>query len=263
MQAETEWLTPYDEVVEHIVREGYHNHRSDVHSNKISDGLFHDMLACCPVLGDDYEAGTIGHWVNVRAPGGRNRFLDLFIGEPDPSTGQPDFRGLRIAVEHKSVITAHRNRTNRYDDLRRTLDAINPVRPEAIMVATVLLGTATRVLNVPDFVKKIRPDFEEAIRPRLSRGDPSLWDEFRAGISENTRDDPRRTRDLFRTIPLRNPGHTHVCGYDAIQIVPIFVDNVNPPRLERENDLDLDIVGEYRRLLHTICAAYTARWHLG
>ncbi|MFH1463153.1 MAG: hypothetical protein ABIO70_02090 [Pseudomonadota bacterium] len=255
--------TPYDEVIDHVIAEGYHNHRREDHSDLISDGLVADLLQTCDALRRDVEEGVVKYWVNVRAPGGRNRFLDLFIGEPDPVTGAADFRGLRIGVEHKSVLTAHRNKTNRYDDLMRTLNAIHPDRPQAVLAATVLVGTAPRVLNIPDQVHKVRQaDFETAILPRLSRGDHGLWEEFAWAISRNRADDPEKTIALFRSIPTRNPGHTHEFGYDCLQIVPVFIDNVESPRVERDNPFGLDVEAEYRQLLHVLCAAYTARWHL-
>ena len=50
-------------------------------------------------------------WKNVASPGDRERRVDLFVGEPD-SKGEPDINKVRLAIENKSVITAHRNRTS-------------------------------------------------------------------------------------------------------------------------------------------------------
>ena len=44
----------------------------------ISEAMYYDLLATCPALKLDVTAGVVDHWVNVTAPGGRNRFLDLF-----------------------------------------------------------------------------------------------------------------------------------------------------------------------------------------
>ena len=257
------FMTPYDEVIDGITKIGYHNHRREGHSDLVSDGLFYDLIAACPALRADVESGVVQHWINVRSPGGRKRLLDLFVGEPDPVTGEPDLKGLRIGVEHKSVITAHRNKTNRYDDLQRTLQAIWAERPQAVIAATVLVGTATRVLNIPDYVKKMhKADFGSVIQPRLSSGDEDLWVDFRAAISKNTEVDARKTVNLFRQLPTRSAGATHVCGFDYIQQVPVFIDNVNPPRLVRENELGLDIEKDYAKMLHSMAAAYTARFHM-
>jgi hypothetical protein len=74
--------------------------------------------------------------------------------------------------------------------------------------------------------------------------------------------DPARTIALMRTLPTRPAGHTHVEGYDYVLLVPVMIDNVNPPSLPRPNPLDINVDEEYRRMLEQICAAYTARWHM-
>ena len=51
-------------------------------------------------------------------------------------------------------------------------------------------------------------------------------------------------------------------GYDFVLLVPVFIDNVNPPFVARENNLGIDIDFEYQTMLTRICQAYTARWHL-
>ncbi|MGH8236711.1 MAG: hypothetical protein ACREXP_06770 [Steroidobacteraceae bacterium] len=66
----------------------------------------------------------------------------------------------------------------------------------------------------------------------------------------------------FQSLPRRQPGHTHVMGFDFVMIVPVFVDNVNPPSLCRQNGFGIDIDATYERMLATICRAYEARWHL-
>lgn len=191
--------------------------------------------------------------------------VDLFVGEPD-AEGEPDIHRVRIAVENKSVITAHRNRTNRFDDLRKVLAAIHSARPESLLVATVLVGLSQRVLNVPDQVHKFFRDredeFTREILPRLSSGDESLWSEFDWAVSHNRPNDPQRTVDLFRTLPTRKPGHTHVEGYDFVLLVPVEIDNVHAPVLPRPDALNLNVDTEYDRMLTQLCAAYQARWHL-
>ena len=169
-------------------------------------------------------------------------------------------------MENKSVITAHRNRTSRFGDLRKVLGAIHGARPEALLIATVLVGLADRVLNIPDQVHKFyrgrEEEFERAVRPRLSSGDQTLWTQFDWAVSWNRPNDPQRTAELFRTLPTRKPGHTHIEGYDYVLLVPVSIDNVNPPRLPRPNPLGIDVDQEYQRLLTQMCAAYTARWHM-
>lgn len=169
-------------------------------------------------------------------------------------------------MENKSVITAHRNRTNRFDDLKKVVAAVQGERPEALLIATVLVGLAERVLNIPDQVHKFyrgREDrFDAEVRPRLSTGDQTLFEEFRWAISENRPRDPEKTVEMFRTLPTRGTAQTHLVAYDSVLLVPVWIDNVSPPSLPRPNPLGIDIDAEYKALIERTCRAYTARWHM-
>jgi hypothetical protein len=258
--------TPFDAAIEAIARARYHNHRLEVHSDSVSDGIVEDLRAFCEPFRRDLEQGVVRVWKNVSSPGDRKRKVDLFVGEPGDDGG-PDIHRVRVAVENKSVMTAHRNRTNRFDDLSKVLSAVHSARPEALLVATVMIGLAERVLNIPDHVHKMYKDdkeeeFEKRILPRLSSGDTSLWDEFRFAVGRNSRTDPTKTAALFRTLPTRGAGHTHVEGYDFVLLVPVYIDNVNPPSLPRVNMLGINVDTEYARLIEQMCSAYTARWHM-
>jgi hypothetical protein len=257
--------TPFDAAIEAVRRHGYHNHRLEAHSDTVSAGMFEDLCRVCEALKLDVEQNKVRVWKNVSAPGDRLRKVDLFVGEPDPA-GEPDITKVRIALENKSVITAHRNRTNRFDDLRKVLAAVHSARPEALLVATMLVGLAESVLNIPDQVHKFYRDREEEftakVLPRLSSGDESLWTEFSWAISKNRPSDPAKTVELLRTLPTRKPGHTHVSAYDAVLLVPVFINNVDPPTLPRPNPLGIDVDAEYESLLAQLCRAYTARWHM-
>lgn len=258
-------ITPFDAAISAIEEARYHNHRLEGHSDLVSDGIVADLRAFCEPLRRDLENGVVRVWKNVAAPGDRLRKIDLFVGEPGEDGG-PDIRRVRIAIENKSVITAHRNRTNRFDDLRKVLSAVHGARPEALLVATVLVGLSERVLNIPDQVHKFYRDredeFDQEVRPRLSSGDQSLWEQFNWAVSVNRPNEPGKTVELFRTLPTRGSGHTHVEGYDYVLLIPVQVDNVNPPSLPRTNSLGIDIDVEYQRLKERMCAAYTARWHM-
>lgn len=261
--------TPFDSVVAEIRAAGFHNHRLERHSDLVSDGIFKDLVTQCPQIATDLESGAVARWNSPPAPGARGRKLDLAIGEPD-KRGNWKSKGARICVENKSVITAHRNKTNRLDDLDEVLRGIHRVKPEAVIIATVLVGTAERVLNVPDQVKKRywtteekKEFFRRKVLPRLSSGDESLLDEYDYAVSENRPTDPATSVEAFKSLPTRTPGRTDLLGYDYVLIVPVFIDNVNPPYVARDNAFGIDVDGEYERMLETICRAYEARWHLG
>jgi len=173
--------TPFDDVMQQIKVRGFHNHRLEDHSDVLSRGILHDIQERCAPFSADLAAGQIASWLNVRTPGRRGRKIDLLVGEPDDS-GEPDLEKLRFCVENKSVVTAHRNRTNRFDDLELVLELLHHAKAEAVLVATVIVGVAERVLNVPEGIKprfKKRPnEFAAQVVPRLSSGDQYLWEEF-------------------------------------------------------------------------------------
>lgn len=259
-------VTPFDEVVSEIVRKGYHNQRLQEHSDIVSRAVWRNLLEGCEALRNDFQQQIVQFWLNVPAPGARGRKIDLLVGEVAPGTKRPDITKVRICVENKTVLTAHRNRDARFDDLNQVLQSIHSARAEAVMVAIVLVGTALKTLNVPDRVKPIskgkRISFENDVLPRLSTGDLSLWDEFSDAISQNRPNDPKQTIEKFRGLPRRQPAHTHVSGYDYLLLVPMFVDNVDRPRVERDKRLGVDVDREYEEMLKVVCKAYTARWHL-
>ncbi len=93
-----------------------------------------------------------------------------------------------------------------------------------MLVATVMIGVAPRVLNIADNVtkkyKKQRARFNSEIVSKLSSGDQKLWEEFDYAISENKRADARTAIEKFRSLPTRPLGQTHVLGYDSVLIVP-------------------------------------------
>lgn len=256
--------TPVDDVIDEIKNRGFHNHRLEDHSAAISRGILRDLRAICQPFERDFTEGRIREWLDFPSPAGRARKLDLVVAEPTAGTGEPDLTHLRLCVENKSVVTAHRNRTNRYDDLSDLVGVLHRKKPDAILVATVLVGFAENVLNVPDRVKPfLSPEkFKRRILPRLSSGDTTLWDEFPHAVSHNRPGDPERTAKKFRELPTRPPGRTDLAAFDYVLLVPVLIDNVHPPRVARVNGLGIDIDSEYRTMLDRICKAYTARWHL-
>ena len=196
--------TPFDDVIDDIRERGYHNQRLEVHSDLVTRGILRDLLATCEPLREDFENGVVDAWENVRSPSDRKRKIDLLIAEPTPDRKSPDLAKTRVGIENKSVVTAHRNKTNRFDDLTKVLGAFQASRPETVLVATVIVGTAPRVLNVCDRIAPFyAATFDSEILPRLSTGDDTLWSDFPAAVSRNRPNDPAATLEHFRTLPTR------------------------------------------------------------
>lgn len=121
--------TPFDDVIDEIAARGFHNHRLEDHSRTVSRGILRDVREMCEPFQRDLMGGLIREWLDSPSPGGRARELDLVVAEPGGQSGRPDLGRLRLCVENKSVVTAHRNRTNRYDDLSDVLGVLHQKRP--------------------------------------------------------------------------------------------------------------------------------------
>jgi hypothetical protein len=256
--------TAYTDLIRIMQQRGFHNHRLEEHSEVVSRGILNDLCHVCEPFADDFADGRIREWLDFPSPAGRSRKLDLVVAEPCEDKTIPDLSHLRLCVENKSVITAHRNRTNRYDDLSDLVGVLHRNRPDAILVATVMVGMCQKVLNVPDRVKLLvtEAEFNERVAPRLSTGDQSLWTEFPRAVSKNSASDPAKTVAKFRDLPVRPPGRTDIVAYDYVLLIPVDIDNVNPPRIARDNQVGIDVDAEYSQMLDAICRAYKARWHI-
>ena len=238
-------ITPFDNVIRRILERGYHNHRKAEHSDIASTGIWHDLLSHSINIRNDHDMGRIGHWLNQPAPDLQRRRADLLVCEIDELTDAPDLSRVRICLENKSIVTAHRNKGERFRDLDNFRSEVQQRRREAIVLGTVMIGTAERYLNVSDRVSTLyrnRPEeFNQSVLPRLSTGDETLWDDFDFAISKNHPNDAEKTIEHFRSLPTRTPNLTHQAGFDYLLIVPVHIDNVYPPRVDRNNNLGLDV----------------------
>ncbi len=61
--------TPFDAVVEQVKRRGFHNQRSEGHSDIVSDGILADLKRHCPPFFSDFSNGRIADWKNIEPPG--------------------------------------------------------------------------------------------------------------------------------------------------------------------------------------------------
>jgi hypothetical protein len=262
-------------LVEHIANNHFHNHRGQDHSTLLCQYILDDLAETCESFRSDLLLGIVKNFGGAKTPGARGRKADMLVARPLPigkkllkrkKQERPDFSKLRIFGENKSVITAHRNAMARFDDLTEVLGVLYSKQPDAIFVATALIGTSPRYLNVNDGVKKHykfgrMAEFESKILPRLSTGDQALWEEFPEDISPNKPGDPAKSVEAFRKLPIRGKAQTHLEGYDFVLLVPVEIDNVNPPRLAPAGTLGIDAISDYNAMIRQLCETYTVRFH--
>lgn len=255
------------ELLDSIRAKHFHSHRGQAHSTLLSRFILADLTEGCPSFRADIESGVVRSFNILKTPGARGRRADLLVAEPlKGDTEHPDLTKLRLCVENKSVVTAHRNATSRYDDLREVVDVLHREQPDAIFVATALVGVSPRYLNVNDGVKKCckiwgTDRFGTEVLRRLSTGDQTLWDDFPEHISPNKPGDPEHTVAQFQGLPTRNKTQTHRAGYDFLLIIPVDIDNVNPPKLCPPGTLGIDAMADYNAMIQHVCGTYTMRFH--
>jgi hypothetical protein len=252
--------TPFDDVLNHIVQTGYHNHRGPQHSDLVTQGIVRDLKKYCAEIERDLGKGAVRAWHNVRGPDYRN--TDLLLAPAIQGNSKPDLGEIRLLIEHKSIVTAHRNRNARQQDIEREVSATHQRDPRTILAATFMVGVCQDVLNVPDCLKKhpnAKGQFNSTVRPRLSTGDQDLWLEFKDCISHNKAGDADKTINFLRHhLPVRKIGDSHALGLDYLLIVPVSIDNVNKPSLAP--GYSDQVLREYRAMIGHLCSAYKLRW---
>lgn len=60
--------TPFDDVIQNIIHEHYHNHRQQIHSDIVSRGIYKDIVSKCPELREDIKHQVVRSWLNVASP---------------------------------------------------------------------------------------------------------------------------------------------------------------------------------------------------
>lgn len=284
--------TPFDEHARRVVASGYHAHRGSTHSDVISERILDDLVERCPALREDLHGGKVGCWLNIKIPFHEGTWdADLVIAEADEATvegkappkgkkdglaaikgSKPDGNKLRLVIEHKSVVTAHRNRGNRFKELATDVKYSNDAGYNVIVAATILLGTAPQVLNVVDGVRKRyrvpgttgkyhEEKFEAEIGHRLRAKDPKIWEDYAEFVSYNKPNDAAKTAEYFRTnLSERSQDRWNQPGIDALMVVPVYYDNVGTAYVDRKHALGEDFDVAYSAFLEKLCKAYTRRW---
>lgn len=288
----TQPSTPFDEHARRVVAAGYHAHRGSTHSDVISERILADLVEVCPALKEDLHAAKVGCWLNIKIPFHEGTWdADLVVAEADEASiegkliqtghtqgiaaakgSKPDGNKLRLVIEHKSVVTAHRNRGNRFKELATDVKYSNDAGYNVIVAATILVGTAPEVLNVVDGVRKRyriprkvgkydEAKFDAEVGHRLKAKDSAVWSDYAEFISYNKPNDATATAEYFRTnLPERSQDRWNQPGIDALLIVPVFYDNVGTAYVDRVHPLGTEFDSAYNGFLEKLCKAYTRRW---
>ena len=95
---------------------------------------------------------------------------------------------------------------------------------------------------------------------RLKKHDEKLWDDYQSAVSYNTEEEIRATINKFRSLPVRDISDPTKAGYDALLLVPVNYDNVNPAKVARHNPFSINVDEEYKKFIHLLTRAYALRF---
>lgn len=139
--------------LEHLRQLGYHP-RSDKHSNCLSCCLVADLLAHCPAVRRHAAEGELVFDLNFTLHTGTAEWnVDLVLGEPAPAERCviPDGEmrratpsTVRVAVEHKAVMTEHHKAVkNRKRDFEAHHDRVHRYSTSAIAGGILIVNGAS------------------------------------------------------------------------------------------------------------------------
>lgn len=130
--------------------------RSDEHSKVLCRFVLDDLIAACPRLAADAEAGRVVGGVNavVTFANGKTKTLDLAIGEPadppdafvfNPPISMGRLARVRISCEAKQCMTEHSKTKPRiFDELSSSHEIVHQGDTRAIAAGIVVVNIAER-----------------------------------------------------------------------------------------------------------------------
>ena len=228
--------------LDHLNSEGYHP-RSNRHSNALAEAIVSDLVANCLAIAADMRRGALVYDLNFDLGGRSNWNVDLVIGQPPPTGESPSSIAVqrrappstvRIAVELKAVMTAHRKAVkNRARDLEAHHTHVHAYDRRAIAAGLLVVNAAGR--------------FRSPLR-----GEPT--------VHRNVDSLARHCVDEIRAVEVRGPSHEAgidakavlIVDYDNMGGTATYVDGRSAPR-----------VGDpihYDAFIQRICSEYEVRW---
>ncbi|MBI3697116.1 MAG: hypothetical protein HY238_20060 [Acidobacteria bacterium] len=183
------------------------NPRSQANSDALSDFVVADLRQACHSLAAALESGNLNVEKNptvFTAGGVRGRSIDLVLHE---RAAAPAIT-VCISVEHKTIMTAHgKARLNRYGDLIAYSNHMHNHRRECIAGGIVVVNVSPVYENPDSFAKGLRrPNFK---MPKV--------------VADTVK--------IFAEIPLRNESSEPSDRPEAIGVIVVDYDGVNPAKL--------------------------------
>lgn len=290
--------------MEYLNEIGFHHPRTaKEHSTELSRHMVNDLYQSCPSVRSDADEGTIAFDLDVKIKvGDRSHVTDLVIGEPVthglPSHGlaQSELHPskYRIAIEHKSVITAHRNRLNRLRDLNEFAEYMYAYRADVVVGGTLLIGTSTKFVSVESIDRIIRawkalekmPILTESRlakcraawlrdmgqltnlenwKKRMCKKDPLLLTVFgdTKAWTTNEVDDAENTFRKFQSglrVRDSNSNPPEKPGFDGFALMYVAIDNFNPCQIDGSREAGRNDLLTYSQFLRRIETAYSSRF---
>lgn len=231
-----------DAFLQHLRERGY-DPRSNKHSNALAEAIIADLVSTCATIHRAAAAGDLVYDVNFTIRVGRSDWnIDLVLGQPPPPP-QPEAEGIRratqssvqIAIEMKSIMTAHRNNAkNRRRDLQTFSDHGHGYDRRTI-VGGLTVANISPILQLPR---------KTTVNRHL-----------------NVERDVAHCLDEIRDIDLRST--EQASGLDASAFLVVAMDNIDLGSTRYAAAPPAPQVGDplhYDAFIQRICAAFTQRF---
>ncbi len=184
-------LAGIDNFVRHLRSEGYHP-RSAKHSNSLSCCVVGDLLSRCPVIRSQAAAGDLVFSFNFDLLTGTAAWnVDLVLGTPSPADRQAVSDGemrqaptstVRIAIEHKAVMTEHRKAVkNRKRDFEAHHEHVHRYS-SSVIAGGILIVNGSSTFKSPSPRRNYQASGSQGTRRALHRSDEGGLAETGHGI---------------------------------------------------------------------------------
>jgi hypothetical protein len=207
------------------------NPRSQANSNALAEFVISDLRGSCVAIAHALDAQQLTTALNSDV---RTRVacrnVDLVFLEQDSS-------GTRLAVENKTIMTAHgKARWNRYGDLIAYCNHMHNHRPDCIAAAIVIVNCSPNYENPDAFAKGLR-------RPKFD-------------MNRVVKD----TVKIFTDIPLRGSSSDPNDQPEALAVIVVDYDGQRPAKLiTNELSPQPGSPVHYGSFISRVCELYVGR----